>query len=134
MPAQLPADLPDFAGREADLAELNRLLTPEGEAGRVITVTGMAGSGKTALAVHAAHAARSRFPDGQLYAEFGVTADPADVLGMFLTDLGVPAAELPTGLAERAKLFRGDAVVKSRPGLGTSVCVQMSVPGWSGGG
>ncbi|MGW3963623.1 BTAD domain-containing putative transcriptional regulator [Amycolatopsis sp. NPDC005003] len=104
--AQLPADLSDFTGRTAELAELDRLLTPEGSAGRTFAVTGMTGVGKTVLAVRAAHAARSRFPDGQLFAEFGPDTEPADVLGGFLTDLGVPAADVPAGEAERAKLFR----------------------------
>ncbi|MFI5593049.1 BTAD domain-containing putative transcriptional regulator [Amycolatopsis sp. NPDC051758] len=104
--AQLPADLSDFTGRAAELAELDRLLTPEGAAGRTFAVTGMTGVGKTVLAVRAAHAARSRFPDGQLFAEFDRFTEPVDVLGGFLTDLGVRAADLPEGEAERAKLFR----------------------------
>ncbi|MEU3232446.1 helix-turn-helix domain-containing protein [Nocardiopsis alba] len=64
--AFLPRDLPDFVGRDA---ELRRLAEREDRAGevRVTTVDGMAGVGKTAFAVHAAHMLADRYPDGTLY-------------------------------------------------------------------
>ncbi|MEV7545845.1 BTAD domain-containing putative transcriptional regulator [Streptomyces sp. NPDC089915] len=109
-PAQLPADLADFRGREDELAELDRFLTPDGASPRVLTVTGMPGVGKTALALHAAHAARARFPDAQLYAHLGAGAGrpvaTAEVLRGFLRDLGAAPEELPSAQDELARMFR----------------------------
>src|SRR5579859_1426923 len=71
-PRQLPAAVPGFAGRAAELVALTGLLEGvDGDCGRpvVAVISGMAGIGKTALAVHWAHQAAGRFPDGQLYAD-----------------------------------------------------------------
>jgi DNA-binding SARP family transcriptional activator len=115
VPAQLPADIPDFTGRAGQVAQLRELLLAEapGDASpgalRVALVVGSGGLGKTALAVHAAHLLAGEFPDGQLYASLhGATqpADPAEVLGRFLRDLGVNAAGIPPGEEERAAAFR----------------------------
>ena len=59
--AQLPPLAAGFTGREAELAQMARLLDPAAEPGAVVmsAVAGLAGVGKTALAIHAAHAARS---------------------------------------------------------------------------
>ncbi|WP_181019799.1 NB-ARC domain-containing protein [Nonomuraea typhae] len=105
-PAQLPADLADFTGRRPELARLRTALTAD--TGRVCVVTGTAGVGKTALAVHLAHGLRPRFPDGQLYADLGLGggADPSAVLGGFLRALGVAPGMLPPSLMERARLYR----------------------------
>src|SRR5262249_34734433 len=65
VPAELPRDLHDFAGREEALGTLGDLLTPAD--GGACVITGAAGVGKSALAVHWAHRMRDRFPDGQLY-------------------------------------------------------------------
>lgn len=109
-PAQLPADLADFCGRETELAELDRLLTPKSSTPRVLTVTGMPGVGKTVLALHAAHAARTRFPDAQLYAHLasstGQPVSTTETLCGFLRDLGAAPEELPTGQQELARMFR----------------------------
>ena len=109
-PGLLPRDVPGFTGRDGELARLTRLA----ERGRVAVtaVSGTAGVGKTALAVHAAHRLRPRFPDGQLYADLrGCTEDqappePGGVLGMFLRCLGVSAPEMPAGTEERSGLLR----------------------------
>ncbi|MFJ9123817.1 BTAD domain-containing putative transcriptional regulator [Streptomyces sp. NPDC102340] len=112
VPAQLPRDIADFSGRASELGRLRHLLAaPHGVvAGPSVLVTGPPGVGKSALAVHAAHQVAPCFPDGQLYAELGGATgspvEPADVLGRLLTDLGVPAAELPDGAAHRAARFR----------------------------
>jgi len=113
VPAQLPADIPDFTGRSEQVDELRELLTGAGGedspgAVRVVLVVGSGGLGKSALAVHAAHLLASRFPDGQLYASLlGATqpADPAEVLGRFLRDLGMDGHRIPLG-EERAAHFR----------------------------
>jgi DNA-binding SARP family transcriptional activator len=108
---QLPPDVDDFTGREAVVAQVQRLLEGERSTAIVISaIAGKAGVGKTALAVRLAHRLRPRFADGQLYVNLrGVEAqalDPADVLAGFLRALGVEGAVIAEGLEERARQFR----------------------------
>jgi DNA-binding SARP family transcriptional activator len=114
-PVQLPADTADFTGRDAQVASLCDELAREPDDARpgavtIAVVTGMGGVGKTTLAIHAAHRLRSRFPDGQLFANLdggGITPRrPAEVLARFLRDLGVPDGAIPDGLEERAARYR----------------------------
>lgn len=112
-PRLLPRDVPAFTGRERELARLARLARlAEGGRAEVTAITGTAGVGKTALAVHAAHRLLPQFPDGQLYADLRgypgsqVPAGPGEVLGMFLRSFGVAAAEMPTAPEERSGLLR----------------------------
>ncbi|MFC4910963.1 AfsR/SARP family transcriptional regulator [Actinomadura gamaensis] len=112
-PAALPADLPDFTGRTVLAEELVRALTEpveERAAPPVVCVSGVGGVGKTALAVHVAHAVREAHPDGQLYVDLqGVgdrPLDPSVVLAGFLRALGVREESIPEGEAERAALLR----------------------------
>lgn len=115
VPAQLPADLPGFTGRGAELATL--LALPEGPHGTVVisAIDGMAGIGKSALAIHAAHALAPRYPDGQLFVDLqghtqGVRpVAPADALDRLLRSLGLPAGEVPHQLDARAALYRSMA-------------------------
>ncbi|NED12736.1 hypothetical protein G3I33_14720 [Streptomyces sp. SID9124] len=118
-PAMLPADIADFTGRESELSVLLGRLAPP-PAGRQpvfrpqrMLITGMAGVGKTALAVHAAHAGAHHFPDGQLYANLchadGTPKDPAEILVRLLRALGEPVAALdgpPADLDELVRLYR----------------------------
>ncbi|WP_170212896.1 BTAD domain-containing putative transcriptional regulator [Catellatospora citrea] len=68
VPEQLPAAPHRFSGRRGDLARLDGLLAGwPGSAPLICTISGMAGVGKSALAVHWAHAVRDSFPDGRLY-------------------------------------------------------------------
>jgi DNA-binding SARP family transcriptional activator len=70
VPRQLPAPVPRLAGRAAELGALDLLLRQAAETGLapgLAVITGPPGVGKTALAVHWAHTASARFPDGQLY-------------------------------------------------------------------
>jgi DNA-binding SARP family transcriptional activator/tetratricopeptide (TPR) repeat protein len=103
-PRQLPPDTPDFTGRADALRYLRDVRAP------VLAVNGAAGVGKTALAVHAAHLLRARFPDGQLFAELHGTRDrprrPHEVLGRFLSALGVAERALPRKTGERVDLYR----------------------------
>ncbi|WP_199442884.1 AfsR/SARP family transcriptional regulator [Umezawaea beigongshangensis] len=104
---QLPPDIPDFTGRAGPLAELLAALAD----GRVpAAVVGAPGTGKSTLAVHAAHRVRERFPDGQLYLDLaGTSANPRDplvVLAELLRALGVSDAVMPDSLHERSALFR----------------------------
>jgi tetratricopeptide (TPR) repeat protein len=77
----------------------------------VSTITGTAGVGKTALAVHWAHQIRERFPDGQLYANLrgydaAAPMRPIDVLSAFLSALGVPPDEVPPTVEPASALYR----------------------------
>lgn len=142
-PAQLPADLGDLTGR-ADQVRL--LTTRSGSAGGqpgvvpVCVVTGPGGIGKTSLAVHAAHEVSDRFPDGQLYASLGGTsarpAQPGQVLGRFLRDLGADPAHIPAGVSERATMFRsllsGRRVLILLDDARNSTHVAMLIPGTAG--
>ncbi|MFF0747388.1 BTAD domain-containing putative transcriptional regulator [Streptomyces sp. NPDC004111] len=112
-PAMLPPDIPDFVGRETQLAELRRLLPPsEGRSwhARRFLLTGMAGSGKTALAVRAANECLEAFPDGQLYVNLsypdGSPQDPRDVLVGLLRALGEPVGAAEPDLDELIRLYR----------------------------
>ena len=115
VPAQLPADIADFTGRTEQVALLEQMVTGGVRAGRlgavtVAVVTGAGGTGKTTLAVHAAHVVASWFPDGQFFAELGGAgvhpAEPAEVLARFLRDLGFPPERIPDGAQERAAQYR----------------------------
>ena len=115
-PAQLPATVPDFTGRASFVRELSEVLSAASggaTTGRVMAVSalaGIGGVGKTTLAVHVAHQARSAFPDGQLYVDLqGAGARPAEpetVLGSFLRALGTADSAIPDSLEERAALYR----------------------------
>ena len=113
-PAQLPADTADFTGRDEQVKLVCDLLATapgEGRPGAVVisAVAGMGGIGKTALAVHAAHRLRDRFPEGQLFVSLQGASSPlrpADVLARLLRDLGVPAGAIPADEAERAARYR----------------------------
>lgn len=117
-PAQLPADVPAFIGRDKELAQLDALVrrdsggTPATAAVGVGVVEGGVGIGKTALAVHWAHKARDRFPDGQLYLQLrGSERDkppvsPGKALGFLLWSLGVESTAMPETDDERAALYR----------------------------
>ncbi|WBP91382.1 AfsR/SARP family transcriptional regulator [Kitasatospora cathayae] len=111
-PAQLPADTPLFTGRQSELRQLCAALerATDGEGPGVVAVTGMGGVGKSALAVHAAHLLRDRFPDGQLHLDLRGhgTATPRtahELLASVLTDLAVPLP-LPEDTGRRAALLR----------------------------
>jgi DNA-binding SARP family transcriptional activator len=115
VPAQLPADVADFTGRDDQVRHLVDLLSSAGaddESGavRIALVAGAGGLGKTSLAVHAAHRARGSFSDGQLYVDLlGATSHPlpaADVLARFLRDLGVDGRGIPVDEDERAARYR----------------------------
>lgn len=105
---QLPLGIDSFTGRDGQLAELDARL---GASGGIVAVCGTAGVGKTALAVHWAQRNVAAFPDGQLYLDLrGFDLDepvaPSQALAGFLRALGVPDAEIPGELAERAACYR----------------------------
>lgn len=130
VPRQLPADVPAFTGRTAELAELSKLAAPAAitpaagtsrparapagqipQVGAVYVIAGAAGVGKSSLAVHWAHQAAARFPDGQLYVNLhdhhhGQPVTAQDALAGFLRALGVPGQDIPARQDERAAQYQ----------------------------
>jgi DNA-binding SARP family transcriptional activator len=113
----LPGDVADFTGRAAELEML--LATDPTPASVVIeALDGMAGVGKTTLAVHAAHRLAASFPDVQLFIDLhGHTSDqdpvsPMAALDALLCALGVPADAIPNDLDARAALWRAELATR----------------------
>jgi DNA-binding SARP family transcriptional activator len=118
VPAPVPRELPlppaDFTGRAVELAALQRLLGGADPAAPIAALAGMAGAGKSVLAIHAAHqlAAAGAFPDGQLYVNLQGAApgqrplQPLGALHRMLRSLGVRPESLPADVEEAAARFR----------------------------
>lgn len=115
VPQQLPPDLAAFRGREQVLETVLGYTDQVAAHGGHVVVSaigGMAGVGKTALAVHWAHQVADRFPHGQLYVNLrgfehpDTPLEPGEALGGFLRALGVPSGDIPPGTHERSALFR----------------------------
>lgn len=113
-PHNLPPDTP-LVGRQRELDRLHAAVGARPDGGSAValeTVSGMAGVGKTALAVHAAHRLTERFPDAQLYLDLRahaqedepLTADAA--LSTLLSFFEVEARKIPSGTEERSALWR----------------------------
>ncbi|MFC6012909.1 tetratricopeptide repeat protein [Nocardia lasii] len=108
----LPRDIPDFTGRATALAEVVAAV----RADRVVAIDGMAGVGKTSLAVHAAHRLATDYPDAQLYLDLhGFTdgrrpLDPDAALRALLAALQVPSEKVPQdgGVELRAACWRSE--------------------------
>jgi tetratricopeptide (TPR) repeat protein/DNA-binding XRE family transcriptional regulator len=116
VPRQLPAGVAHFAGRGAELAALDAVLSGGAGSGPDVVISaigGTAGVGKTALALHWAHSVAGQFPDGQLYANLrgfdagaGPPTDPADVLRGFLDAFGVHPQRITRDTESLAALYR----------------------------
>ncbi|GAA1004444.1 hypothetical protein Aple_071950 [Acrocarpospora pleiomorpha] len=109
---ELPPDLADFTGRAATIDALTRFLSGSAtHAGlAVAAITGRAGTGKTALAVHVAHLLADAFTDGQFFVDLrGLDqrpVAPATVLARLLHRLGVEDGDVPADEEERCALYR----------------------------
>jgi DNA-binding SARP family transcriptional activator len=110
-PHQLPADIPQLAGRDQELAALTEAARTRDRSVGLIVVSGIAGVGKTALAVHWAHSVVDAYPDGQLYLNLrGYHRSPEltsyDALKQLLRALGVASDRVPPTESEASGLFR----------------------------
>jgi transcriptional regulator with XRE-family HTH domain len=108
----LPRDIASFTGRQQELDELVDSAAGAGGVVGIHAIGGMAGVGKTAFAVHAAHRLAGRFPGGQIFLPLhGHTpgqqpVDAADALVSLLLTAGVPAGQIPASLEARMALWR----------------------------
>ena len=114
-PAQLPPDVFGFVGRDAELAQLAGITAAAGAEPTAVVISalsGTAGTGKTALAVHWGHRVRGDFPDGQLYVNLrgfdpgGAVLSPSDAVRGFLGALEVPPENIPADLDAQVALYR----------------------------
>jgi tetratricopeptide (TPR) repeat protein/transcriptional regulator with XRE-family HTH domain len=108
----LPRDIGTFTGRRPELERLLADVAADGGVGKVHTIDGMAGIGKTTLAVHAAHRLAARFPDGQFFLPLHAhtpgqqPVSPADALASLLLTAGVAMHHIPPSVEARASRWR----------------------------
>jgi hypothetical protein len=134
--AQLPPAVTGFTGRDGELGVLADLLNPAQGAGAVVVsaVAGLAGVGKTALAVQAGHAARRAdwYQGGVLFIDLHGYDEqpvlPAQALDALLRALGVPAEHIPPSTESRAGLYRSALAQITDPVLNVHAA-QPSDPG-----
>ncbi|MDG6106552.1 winged helix-turn-helix domain-containing protein [Dactylosporangium aurantiacum] len=116
-PWTLPRDVADYSGREHLLTDLITAVADDdphpGGVPAVLTVDGMAGVGKTSLAVHLAHRVAARYPDGRLFLDLHAHSDrpplpPHEALAVLLGHLGVPPARIPADPDERVARWRSE--------------------------
>ncbi|MFI7075647.1 AfsR/SARP family transcriptional regulator [Micromonospora sediminicola] len=113
-PQELPAEISTFIGRKQALDDMDLFLagaTGSDGAAKIRVVTGTAGVGKTALAVHWAHRVAHIFPDGQLYIDLGGHASappmpPQKALHVLLRSLGTEPEHVPSNLAAASAMYR----------------------------
>ena len=146
VPRQLPAGLRHFTGRKAELDFLTTALEESGSPGRgpvvISAIGGMAGVGKTALAVQWAHEHAAEFPDGQLYADlrgYGPAEDRVNVAAVarrFLDALQVPPARIPSDTDAQFGLYRstlaGKRMLIILDNVGDASNVRPLLPGTAG--
>ncbi|HEV7452929.1 MAG TPA: BTAD domain-containing putative transcriptional regulator, partial [Pseudonocardiaceae bacterium] len=115
VPRQLPTHTPHFVGRTAELRQLTTLLNTTTAGGGTVVITaidGTAGIGKTALALHWAHQAAERFPDGQLYVNLrgfdptNTPVHPTEALRGFLDAFEISPERIPTSVDAQGGLYR----------------------------
>ncbi|WP_165969177.1 tetratricopeptide repeat protein [Actinomadura sp. KC06] len=109
----MPPDTEDFTGRDAELGMLTRPAAEAGDdAARISVITGLAGVGKSALAIRAARMLAHRYPDAQLYLHLRghdpvrPPMSPHAALAELLPQLGVPPERIPAEFGDRVVLWR----------------------------
>ena len=124
VPGNLPEPVTTFVGRERELREVVELL----ESARILTLTGPGGTGKTRLAIAAAGAVRSRFPDGTWFIDLAPVRDPnlvpttvASVLGVHEVPNRPILDSLRDHLRERSLLLVLDNMEQLLPAAGSLV-------------
>lgn len=111
-PRQLISDVIGFTGRTAELARLDALVPDGASTTSVVVISGTAGVGKTALAVHWAHRIATWFPDGQLYLNlrgFDPSGSPitaTQAVRALLDAFEVPPHRIPTTFDAQVALYR----------------------------
>lgn len=100
--SNLPAPLTSFIGRDDDLARVDTLLA----SGRLVTVLGPGGAGKTRLAVEAARRHRHEYRDGVWMIDLASVTEPAKVGAALLATIGLRGS----ALFEASAKLRGDRV------------------------
>jgi tetratricopeptide (TPR) repeat protein len=113
---QLPSDIADFTGRTTEIETIREQLLG-GKSLVISAVAGMAGVGKSALAIHVAQQlAESDYPDVQLYVDLrgadGDGLEPGDVLARWLRAFGLDESNMPIDLQERASVYRAQLAGK----------------------
>ena len=146
--ASVAGRLRHLTGRKAELEFLTTALEESESPGRgpvvISAIGGMAGVGKTALAVQWAHEHAAEFPDGQLYADlrgYGPAEDRVDVAAVarrFLDALQVPPARIPSDTDAQFGLYRstlaGKRVLIILDNVGDASDVRPLLPGTAGSG
>jgi DNA-binding SARP family transcriptional activator/tetratricopeptide (TPR) repeat protein len=113
----LPRTVGDFTGHEESLVRLVAAVDRAGGAPQVQAIDGMAGSGKTTIAVHLAGLVREDFPDAQLFIDLHGHSEsrplsPEAALMTLLRQLGVPASRIPEDRDERVQLWRTELATR----------------------
>lgn len=108
--SDLPADPANFVGRKNELETLAEH-AKAGHRPRAALIWGLAGSGKTSLAVRAAHEMRDHFPDGCYYVDVAAlgSTDPTALQTTMLKRLGFSDSDLPDGDDAIASAYRSEA-------------------------
>jgi tetratricopeptide (TPR) repeat protein len=114
-PAQLPPNLSAFVGRRAELKRAAALIPGrdvDARTSAISAISGMAGIGKTTLAIHWAHQIADQYPDGQLfvnlrgYATEASAISPSEALTRFLRALGLEKDQIPQDVEAQSAAFR----------------------------
>ncbi|TCB97300.1 AfsR/SARP family transcriptional regulator [Micromonospora zingiberis] len=99
-PAGLPVPLTSFVGRDDDLTRIGTLLT----AGRLVTVLGPGGAGKTRLALEAARLHRDEYRGGAWLVDLASVTEPVKVAAAVLAGIGLRG----TAMLDARKRAEGD--------------------------